>query len=366
MSRQEDENIDFDVEFNEQDTEIISDNDFDFSFEEDENEETNSEKDKTVNKKTEQKKENKQANKKDKTPKKKEKTKKENKQAKKTTKNKKAANSKKGKKGQTNKVTIKVLTGLGIALSVVVTISLSLNLLKSSNQHITIADKPPEIIEEQTSNDSNKENTSKENNEEIKETSTKEILSIGDKATVGLTVNTKIKENGDTSYRDYSTYINLAVNKVVVGYDKVIRYVDEYNNSSDNVVQLDNKEEFYKNYPDYELVMVNSSLSIPENFPTQDTEKGTTTLKPELSLTLQGTDKDNKDKIITDKYEYKIPKATSITLENDKYSIGSKYEYNWILILPKNITKDTYNIKLKYEDNNGTNKTYSYSGVDIQ
>lgn len=363
MSDKDNVDLNLDLDFDIEEEEEI---DFDFSFD-DETTENTIEKQSKKSLKT-------KTNKEDASEKARDTTKKQVDKKDKKDKKKKRARDKKvsGNKSNKNKKNTIIKTVIIIILSILfigVTSIVALQALNSSNQHIKTVDTP---IVEITDTPTEQETEGKteiietEQETEIIETSTKDKLNIGDKITTKTVVNTKIKENGDTEYRDYDTYINITLDAIEVGYDNIIKYVNSYNEVSDNIIQLDDKDNFYKNYADYELVMYSVKLSIPKSFPTQDLEKGKTVLKPELNLYLQGKDKENKNKIITDKYEYKIPETTNITNTHTEFIINNEYEYKWIAILPKGINGDTYNIKINYKDNNNINKTYTYLGKEIK
>ncbi|MBO5387316.1 MAG: hypothetical protein J6A59_04155, partial [Lachnospiraceae bacterium] len=247
--------------------------------------------------------------------------------------------------------------------------------LKSNQQHITLADKPPvEMAEENTESvelvvSDDKETQSDITTDTIKlntetpyiQTPSDNVISVGDDIVIPMTINTKLE--GDSQYTDYYTYVTFKLNELVCGYDNVITSIQEYNQISNSIISLGTKEEFYKANTTSDIVMYEAELSIPSDFPTQDTKNYKTFIDSDLNMSLYTMSEDG-ESIVTELYVFAVPQLTDISLRKSDLIAGETYKFKWIALMPNGLSGETYRLVLEYTDKN-TIVQYNYNGIDI-
>lgn len=247
--------------------------------------------------------------------------------------------------------------------------------LKSNQQHITLADKPPvEMAEENTESvelvvSADKETQSDITTDTIKlntetpyiQTPSDDVISVGDDIVIPMTINTKLE--GDSQYTDYYTYVTFKLNELVCGYDNVITSIQEYNQISNSIISLGTKEEFYKANTTSDIVMYEAELSVPSDFPTQDTKNYKTFIDSDLNMSLYTTSEDG-ESIVTELYVFAVPQLTDISLRKSDLIAGETYKFKWIALMPNGLSGETYRLVLEYTDKN-TTVQYNYNGIDI-
>lgn len=181
---------------------------------------------------------------------------------------------------------------------------------------------------------------------------------IGKYHTVNTVVNTKIE--GDTEYKDYEASYYFGVTNVLSGYDTVIEYINEYNKTGKTVVNIPSKENFEQEYKGMTLVMVESELYYPSNYPTNLGENKVYKV-PNFSISLTGTYKDDSETdysefIVVDKATFKINEAISITDKPEHLVINTENKFRYIFILPIGAEEGSYIINLNCDNNSSVYK----------
>lgn len=267
---------------------------------------------------------------------------------------------------KTKKFPKKLIIGLGagVAVFVVVLIVLS-SVLKGNSKHITIATTEP--AETEVSTEVSTEVTTEAKTEAVKvekkeekeyeQTPTDKVMNIGDVITIPMTVNTKLE--GDEEYTDHYSYITFVMNDITIGYDNIITYIQKHNQKSVNVLNIDDKETFYNGREDSDLVMYDVVMSIPKDFPTQDTKNNKVFIQPKIELKITGTVEE--DQLITNKYFYSVPAISDISDDMEELQAGKDYHFRFVCVMPTGIDKEVYNMTLVYDDK----VEYRYDGFEI-
>lgn len=250
-----------------------------------------------------------------------------------------------------------------LAVAVIIAIALFMNRTKNANKHIIIADNTQRVENTEVSKtvdgivvgDNSTEST------ESTESTDVGVIKLKKPMKIALTVNTKTA--GETEYSDHETYIEVEYTDFVAGYDKVKKYLDEYNENSTNKINLPDKEEFYSSSKGNDLVMYEVKVTVPKDFPTNDEKHGYTGLKPKFTLGIKGTEKENA--LITKLYEFAIPTVYNIGDDTTQdFTIGQTYTLRYMVTMPTELSKDGYKLTLNYS-NEDTNNNYTLESVDI-
>lgn len=267
----------------------------------------------------------------------------------------------KKKKSKASKV-LKLILVLVIAVGGFIGYS-RINGVKNADKHVTIADNTVQNSgTEVADNDILRTDVSdSSNNTENTETPTDDgVIKLNKPMRIALTVNTKLA--GESEYSDHDAYIDVKYSNVVMGYDNVKEYLDEYNESATNRINLPDKDSFYKSSEGNDLVMYEVQITVPDDFPTNDAKHGYTGLEPEFSLSISGTEKE--DALITKLYEFAIPKIYNIGDSTDEFLIGNTYNLRYMVTMPLGLTSDGYKLTLNYS-NAGNTTPYTLESVDI-
>jgi hypothetical protein len=270
-----------------------------------------------------------------------------------------------------------ILKPVGIVVIIIIVLVVISKILGSgSDQHLTYADPMPSLEEQQASlkvkqvtydgvtTTVAKEDTMVSANvstEDIWEfTDNSKMITAGTTITFPVSVNTKLE--GDAQYTDYYSFITFTVNNVTLGYDNVINSILAYNNTGTSVLNIGTKDDFYENNADNEIAMFDISMTIPSDFPTQDTKSGRIFIEPNADLVLKGSD--DEASIITNKYVYAVPTLSNISDDVSELYAGNTYHFKWIAIVPNDITGDMYNMTLTLTQKDDE-MVYEVQGMDI-
>lgn len=243
-----------------------------------------------------------------------------------------------------------------------VVVALVMNRTRNMNKHVTLATGIPsvnEAIKNEEDNTSEEDTVIKEDTD-IKESKDMTVFELNKPMNIAVTVNTKIE--GDTEYTDHETYLQVEYSEFVSGYDSVKTYLDEYNETSTNRITLPDKETFYASSVDNDLVMYEVTVTVPEDFPTNDAKHGYTGLEPEFELEIKGTEKE--DALITKMYEFDIPSVYYIGSDTSDFTIGSTYKLRYMTTMPMDLKSDDYKLYFIYK-NNGISERYGLQAIDI-
>lgn len=248
-----------------------------------------------------------------------------------------------------------------VAIAVIIGIVV-LNLPKYTDKHVTLANNTP-AIQDTTQNEGGGtgivvgENTTEK---EETETPSMTVLELNKPMKIAVVVNTKIE--GDTEYTDHQTYLKVEYSNFVSGYDNVKTYLDEYNSTATNKINLPSKDDFYASSVGNDLVMYEVTISVPEDFPTNDAKHGYTGLKPKFDLVIKGTEKE--DSLITQLYEFAIPSVYFIGSDTSSFTIGSTYTLRYMTTMPMELKADGYELFFHY-NNDGVTQIYGLTSLDI-
>lgn len=267
-------------------------------------------------------------------------------------------------------VTVAAIVG-GALLIGAVGVAVVPKVLTKNNQHITLATPKPsnlDIVGEDVTEVVNTTDIGTDTNinkvvkreEPYDMTPNDNVISANTVVTLPITVNAKLE--GDEEYNDYYTYLTFKFNDATIGYDNVIPYVNEHNETSNNIVNIGTREEFYASAGESELVMYEAELTIPEDFVTQDTEHKRAYINPQLTFNIEGTEEANS--LITTRYVYEIPQVTNMHDDMSQLTCGETYKFRWLAVIPTDITSDNYNIYISYKDDY-LDTTYKYNGITI-
>lgn len=266
------------------------------------------------------------------------------------------------------KVIIPIIAFVVIALVLVIV----LNLPKNTDKHITLATNTP-VISNDTEVDNSVEvspvgdstaDKDKDNNTEVVDNTQNEssatVLTLNNPMKIGVVVNTKLE--GDTEYTDHKSYLKIEYSNFVSGYDNVKVYLDEYNETATNKINLPDKDTFYESSVGNDLVMYEITVTVPDDFPTNDAKHGFTGLNPEFSFEIKGTEKE--DALITKLYEFAIPSVYYIGSDTSEFTIGSTYTLRYMTTMPMELKANGYKLTFVYS-NDGKSERYGLQSLDI-
>lgn len=266
------------------------------------------------------------------------------------------------------KVIIPTIAFVVIALALVIV----LNLPKNTDKHITLATNTP-VISNDTEVDNSVEvspvgdstaDKDKDNNTEVVDNTQNEssatVLTLNNPMKIGVVVNTKLE--GDTEYTDHESYLKIEYSNFVSGYDNVKVYLDEYNETATNKINLPDKDAFYESSVGNDLVMYEITVTVPDDFPTNDAKHGFTGLNPEFSFEIKGTEKE--DALITKLYEFAIPSVYYIGSDTSEFTIGNTYTLRYMTTMPMELKAEGYKLTFIYS-NDGKSERYGLQSLDI-
>lgn len=266
------------------------------------------------------------------------------------------------------KVIIPIIAFVVIALVLVIV----LNLPKNTDKHITLATNTP-VISNDTEVDNSVEvspvgdstaDKDKDNNTEVVDNTQNEssatVLTLNNPMKIDVVVNTKLE--GDTEYTDHESYLKIEYSNFVSGYDNVKVYLDEYNETATNKINLPDKDAFYESSVGNDLVMYEITVTVPDDFPTNDAKHGFTGLNPEFSFEIKGTEKE--DALITKLYEFAIPSVYYIGSDTSEFTIGNTYTLRYMTTMPMELKAEGYKLTFIYS-NDGKSERYGLQSLDI-
>lgn len=275
-----------------------------------------------------------------------------------------------------------ILAGCIVGGLLIVVIILKV-LSSGSDQHITLADVEPAGGQEQvstvvaanTEEDEGLNQSMSDIKQEIAQeaeenayntsspvvgTSTDVKIAVGSIITIPITVTTQLQ--GDKEDTDYYSYITVKYDGMTFGYDEVKEAIDAHNADTKHVVNIDNKDEFFKKNAGCDLVMYSFTFDIPSNFPTQDTSKHKVYISPSFGMELEGSE--DPEKLITERYTFSVPNISPMTDDISLLHAGDSFKLNWIAVMPTGLDKSGYKLAFKYKigEDNGT---YTVESVTI-
>ena len=253
---------------------------------------------------------------------------------------------------------LKIIIPIIIAVVGIIAGVIVLNLPKHTDKHVTLANNTPAIQDNTQNNGTGI--TVGENTSDKEEDSSMTVLELNKPMKFGIVVNTKI--NGDTEYTDHQTYLKVEYTDFISGYDNVKTYLDEYNSNNTSKITLPGKEDFYKSSVGNDLVMYEVTVTVPEDFPTNDAKHGYTGLKPKFKLEIKGTEKE--DALITKLYEFAIPSIYYIGSDTSSFTIGSTYTLRYMTTMPMDLKAGGYELFFSYI-NDGVTQKYGLTSFDI-
>ena len=253
---------------------------------------------------------------------------------------------------------LKIIIPIIIAVVGIIAGVIVLNLPKHTDKHVTLANNTPAIQDNTQNNGTGI--TVGENTSDKEEDSSMTVLELNKPMKFGIVVNTKI--NGDTEYTDHQTYLKVEYTDFISGYDNVKTYLDEYNSNNTSKITLPGKEDFYKSSVGNDLVMYEVTVTVPEDFPTNDAKHGYTGLKPKFKLEIKGTEKE--DALITKLYEFAIPSIYYIGSDTSSFTIGSTYTLRYMTTMPMDLKAGGYELFFSYI-NDGIAQKYGLTSFDI-
>ena len=237
-------------------------------------------------------------------------------------------------------------------------VALYMNRTVNADKHIQVADATPDVsyvFEEFNNTQSSNEAVEVDEPEEVSYKANipnaDYSLDINETTDVIITVNTKLE--GDESYRDYESPIKATYSNFVFGYDNVEKYVTEHNENSYNTVNIPSKAEFYDLKSHADLAMFEFNFTVPDDFPTNDTEQGTIGIKPKFSFEVFSTN-ENSDKLITSLFEFEVPEFQYIGDDFESFKIGETYNIRYIALMPYGLLGENYGAKLTMTDEMNT------------
>lgn len=270
------------------------------------------------------------------------------------------------------KLNLKIIIPAVIVAVVALVLVVVLNLPKNTDKHITLATNTP-VISDNTEVDNNIEvstvgdstaNKDKDNNTEVVDNTQNEssatVLTLNNPMKIGVVVNTKLE--GDTEYADHESYLKIEYSNFVSGYDNVKVYLDEYNETATNKINLPDKDTFYESSVGNDLVMYEITVTVPDDFPTNDAKHGFTGLNPEFGFEIKGTEKE--DALITKLYEFAIPSVYYIGSDTSEFTIGSTYTLRYMTTMPMELKANGYKLTFVYS-NDDKSERYGLQSLDI-
>lgn len=270
-----------------------------------------------------------------------------------------------------------ILVIIPVVILIIILGAVVLSKVLVNDQHITLADQPPvideqeEIVDTNSNIDNTQENLQEEQNvivgnttEPYEATQNGNPIAINEEIIIPITVSAKL--DGDEAYTDYYSYVTLKMKDIVMGYDNVMQYVNRYNENTTNRITLSDKETFYTpvdgEESTNELVMYTIEMTVPNDFPTQDTKNNKAYINPEIILEILGTEEE--DSIITERYKFAIPNIIDISDDTSEIIVGETYNYRFVTTMPIDVNNDNYYLIMHYSDNT-TFIDYKFDGIQI-
>lgn len=287
-----------------------------------------------------------------------------------------------------NKNTVITIAGAVIAVLGVITI-ISIVLENRNNQHIKVVDntyvmqlnQTEEVdytaVSSTTTSEGNNANTDDvitevENSGVVTvEQSKANPLEINQFTKIPFIVNTKTAD--DKEYTDHNTEVDIELSNVIQGYDNVMAYIDEFNESSNKVVTLPSKEEYQENFTGMQLVIYEFTVQYPDNFPTTASSGiiySIAQLTPELYGKVENIENEEITKepssyIVTDETISEISSFNDISILPDKLNVGESVTYRYITSLPVGANNENYGLSVKLVIDSNEKDIY-FKGIDIK
>lgn len=287
-----------------------------------------------------------------------------------------------------NKNAVIAIAGAAIAVLGVITI-ISIVLGNRNNQHIKVVDNTYVMQLNQTEEVDytavSSTITSEENNENTDDAITEvensgvvtveqskaNPLEINQFTKIPFVVNTKTAD--DKEYTDHNTEVDIELSNVIQGYDNVMTYIDEFNESSNKVITLPSKEEYQENFTGMQLVIYEFTVQYPDNFPTTASSGiiySIAQLTPELYGKVENIENEEITKepssyIVTDETISEISSFNDISILPDKLNVGESVTYRYITSLPVGANNENYGLAVKLVIDSNEKDIY-FKGIDIK
>ena len=257
----------------------------------------------------------------------------------------------------------KIVIGAAIGAGVLLAASLGLFIFNKVNADTTLPFKTINVEEYK-----NKEQVAEENNNDtlnieiIDNSDLSNPAKINQYHKINTIVNTKLE--GTKEYKDYESCYYVGLSRVESGYDEVIKYINEYNESGEKQVDIPSKEQFESQYVGMTLVMFETEIKYPSDYPTNLGENKVHRV-PNLSLSLTGTYKDDtntdySNMIVVDKATFSINEAISITDKPKSLDITEENKFRYIMIMPIGAEESGYVININCDEHK-----FIYQGQSI-
>lgn len=287
-----------------------------------------------------------------------------------------------------NKNTVIAIAGaVTVVLGVITIISIILG--NRNNQHIKVVDntyvmqlnQTEEVdytaVSSTTTSEGNNANTDDvitevENSGVVTvEQSKANPLEINQFTKIPFIVNTKTAD--DKEYTDHNTEVDIELSNVIQGYDNVMAYIDEFNESSNKVITLPSKEEYQENFTGMQLVIYEFTVQYPDNFPTTASSGiiySIAQLTPELYGKVENIENEEITKepssyIVTDETISEISSFNDISILPDKLNVGESVTYRYITSLPVGANNENYGLSVKLVIDSNEKDIY-FKGIDIK
>lgn len=290
------------------------------------------------------------------------------------------------KTGLNKKVTIIIAVAAIVIVGAITIVSVKLG---NNNQHIQIAEniyvmqlnQAEEVDYTFVSSavtDSNSEDSTEEVVTEVEnsgvvtvEQSKANPLDINQFTKIPFVVNTKTAD--DKEYTDHETEVDIELSNVIQGYDDVLTYIDEFNESSDKVITLPSKEEYQENFTGMQLVIYEFTVQYPSDFPTTASSGivySIAQLTPELYGKVENIDNEELTKepsryIVTDETISEISSFNDISLLPDKVNVGESVVYRYITSMPVGANNENYGLSAKIVIDSNEKDVY-FKGIEIK
>jgi len=202
-------------------------------------------------------------------------------------------------------------------------------------------------------------------------------------AEIPIKVNTKLQ--GEDEYKDYTSYVQLGMVDVVSGYDSVSEYVSAYNDTTNDKINLPEKEEFYSGANGLEIVAYIYEIRYADDYPTYES-KGYVFKIPKLSMKIYGkyseeTIEANEglspyENIVAGDSIYNIQNIVDVSVietqgegEDERINVNDVIQFVFITSVPNGIAEDNYGIEIElFEDKENLEKAFSkklFAGVIV-
>ena len=247
---------------------------------------------------------------------------------------------------------------LVIVASIVKKSNYTLNLVDSGiivEQSVKFEDTSNKFLVDSTQSDGN-------NDEVNEELSKYNIVTLnesdnfvkGNTVLIDVIVNTK--ESNEEVFSNHETQFFFTYKDLKVGYDNVIKTVENYNKDSINKITLPDKETYDNSGMD--LVLFSFEVTYPKNFPTYNSD-GKVFVIPTMEMSIKGKceellvdDNDLTNSldryIVVDEMVYDLSDMINVTLPHgEEVNKSATLQYNFIATLPYNTTKELYEVSGK-------------------